>query len=164
MIYFLLAFFCFIAFILSHALLFRFKVVQFETWKLLALSFFIGVLYLLIAFRIPSGNTLQLIWSSFVCYLLFAIWYLGELTTVQYNSPSMKILRALLARPAQKITLEDVKVLFTDQEMILDRLDDLVLNGHVRKEGSYYEVLPRGKLIIKVFEAYRNLLGRELGG
>ncbi len=165
MIYFFLSFFCFILFILSHAFLYRLKLIQFETWKLVLLSILIGMTYLLISFHwIPADWALKLPWSSFVCYVLFCIWYLGELTTVQYSSPSMKILRALMVHPDKKITAAEVKSLFSDQELILDRLDDLVLNGHVRKEGNRYEVLLRGKLIMTAFQSYRELLGRKLGG
>ncbi len=165
MIYFVLAFFCFAFFILAHALLYRIKIIQFETWKLILLFILIGLFYLFVVFRLVSSDfEFRLPWSSFVCYILFSVWYLGELTTVQYSSPSMKILRALMSKPDRKITADQVSLLFTDEELIFDRLKDLVLNGHIIEEGGQYRILPRGRLIMSLFNAYRALLGRKLGG
>lgn len=164
MAYFLLAFGSFIFFILSHAIAYRLRFIQFENWKLILLSFVWAAVYLILAETVNNALGMKLEWSSFVCYWLFVLWYLGEMTTVQYNSPSIKILKALLRHPNKKITAHEVESLFTDQELVIERLDDLVLNGHVKREGNLFKAQPRGKLIAVIFKIYRSILGRGPGG
>jgi hypothetical protein len=171
MIYLLLATLCFIFFILFHAIAYRIGIIRFETWKLVGLLLVWGVVYVLGSHAclmfFTQQNTLwfyPLRWSSLVAYTLFSLWYLGETTTVQNNSPSMKIIKALIRNPEKRITANDVKGEFTNQEFIIDRLNDLVAHGHAQCVGGKYSLLPRGKLIIRLFKFYRRLLGRSEGG
>ncbi len=166
MVYFFLASICFILFIFSHVVTYRLGIICFENWKLILLALIWSIFYLLLAFKtnLLAFSVVKLEWSSYVCYWLFILWYIGEMTTIQYSSPSMKILKALLRHPEKRIRTQDVQSLFTDQEFIIDRLDDLVLNDHVKKDGSLYFIQPRGKLIAAVFKIYRAILGRSLGG
>lgn len=168
MIYFLLSLTCFFLFILIHAITFRLNLIRFEIWKLGLICFFGAVVYLSVnTLIIRSDNEIlqcPLKWSSLAIYALLSLWYFGETTTVQYNSPSMKIMNALCDSSSKKITIWDVKHLFSDQELIVSRLDDLVAHGHIRYQDGKFSLLARGRLIVNVFKLYRWILGRGLGG
>ena len=170
MIYVLISFFCFILFIVSHAIAYRVSLIHFEYGKLISLSAVFGGVYVVASNLMEPAVSpdhlwgCPLKWSSFLLYGLFCIWYFGETTTVQYSSPSMKIITALRKKPEQKISLSEIKKLFSDKEFISDRLDDLVAHDHVKLEAGTYSLLPRGKRIVQIFKFYRSLLDRTLGG
>ncbi|GEM_PF-4620805 len=171
MIYFLISFFCFVLFIVLHAITYRIGLIRFEFWKLILLSFICAGIYLVISnFMVVPAFSYDYLWgcpikwSSFLLYGLFSVWYLGEMTTVQYSSPSMKIITTLRKNPEQTITLMEIKSLFSDQEFIIDRLNDLVAHGHIKYEAGKYSLLPRGRLIVWIFKFYRTLLDRSTGG
>lgn len=156
---------------LCHAIAYRTKMIKFEHWKLILLFLIWGLVDLaannIILAQVGKHGELwnvDLRWSSLVSYVLFGLWYLAEMTTVECSSPSMKIITTLHYRKEKRISLEDAKTLFSDQEFVIDRLNDLVLHGHVKCDNATYTLLPRGRFIVQVFKFYRWLLDRKSGG
>ena len=171
----LLALLWFFIFLTLHILLFRFKIIRFETSALAILLLVAGAGYAVsvspaVSFlqrelsNAPSFLFLSLKWSSLVLYLTLCFWYIAVCITFKDQSPSMKIIAAMLDHPEQRLTYDDLKRLFTDEEFIVSRLGDLVTHGHLGKDGDSYYLLPRGKLIAFFVRNYRALLKQELGG
>ncbi|MBI4372553.1 MAG: hypothetical protein HY585_02350 [Candidatus Omnitrophica bacterium] len=170
MICVLIAFLCFALYILSHVIAFRAGVIRFELTKLLFLMALWGSIYCLIAIyfvlgaRGQSALPVSLFWSSLILYGLMSLLYFGEITSIQHLSPSMKIIVALSKKNTGEITPEEAKNLFSNQELIISRLDDLVAHGHIQYQGGSYTLGPKGKVVIGLVQFYRRLLGRTLGG
>lgn len=159
----LLAILFFTLFFLTHVVLFRLRLMQFQPLAFL----FISLVWsgFLLAFAVKMNPIAgPLIWSSLTLYFLLCLAYVAETTTVENDSPSTRIVKCIRSRPMGRATYDELKSEVTDEEFIVSRLNDLVRHGHVYFEGGRYRLSARGKLIAGIVAAYRNLLGKKLGG
>ena len=170
MICVLLALSCFILYVLSHAVAFRAGLIRFELIRIFVLMLLWGIVYFFVAnsIRLELGwksslFDLPLFWSSLLLYVLMSFWYFGETTVVRHPSPSMKIVAAL-SKNGGEISAEEIRKQFSNEELIVSRLNDLVAHGHIKYDGNSYTLLPSGDLVVRIFRRYRQLLGRNLGG
>lgn len=175
MIYLVIAFVFFFAGALLHIFLFRTKFLSLNPIPVIVLFSFGGLCLLYtnvsacsifrnICDHPATFSGVTLLCSSICIYVLLSIWYVGECTVIQHESPSMTILRTLLNAKDHKITKEHLRGLFSNEDLILSRLEDLVTHGHVRFDGNRYFLTPKGSLIAKTIMSHRKLLNRELGG
>lgn len=161
--------------LLLHIFLFRTKILSLNLFSVIVLFFINGLCLIYASIHVcsifrnvcdhPESFTgIPLFYSSICIYVLLSIWYVGECTVIQHESPSMTILRTLLNAKDHKITKEHLRGLFSNEVLILSRLEDLVTHGHVRFDGNRYFLTPKGSLIAKTIMSHRKLLNRELGG
>lgn len=169
------AVFFFCLFLLSHILSYRLKFIKFQIVGILVLSllglvFFIAFLLLLpILYGDPHRFAddlwrTNLAFTSITLYVLLCACYLSQVTVLQYGSPSMMIIDAIISRRDRGVTEEELEALFLDEELILPRLDDLLAYGHIGLSEGRYFLKPKGVLIVRIIRAYRKLLGRSTGG
>ena len=132
-------------------------------------------------FQPPSFLLLALIWSgvyfallnyigtplrlsSLVLYGLLCLAYVAESTAIENESPSMKIMKAILRSREGRASFDELKAEFSEREFIHDRCEDLVRNGHILSENGLYRLSRRGALIASTIKIYRDLIRRGLGG
>lgn len=102
--------------------------------------------------------------TAIVLYVLLSLVYIVVYTAVEVDSPSVLIALLVHHRGAQGITYAELREALTNENLVLNRLADLVAAGSVSSDGSSYRLEARGLIIARVFAAYRALLGRGLGG
>jgi len=101
--------------------------------------------------------------SSIVFFVLSSMYilYFGSAFYGDY-SPSSKLYMYLLKH--KTATYTDIKNLFSDQELVLNRLNDLSSVGFVYKKKDNYFIGPKGKITAKIIKCYRKLLGWKSSG
>jgi hypothetical protein len=108
------------------------------------------------------GTSLPL--TAVALYVLLSLAYVIVYTAVEVDSPSALIALRVSERGDEGMTDADLRDVLTDDALVLARLRDLVAAGSVSRDGTQYRLEPRGVMIARVFEAYRAVLGRGLGG
>jgi len=162
MIHLLGAIGAFSIFVATHALCYRSRFLKPNPTVLLFIAGFWFVLYVIFFTHFPSDFPF---WkSSLLLYLLLCVAYIMEYTMVELESPSMRIIQSIQNRTKRTASKEELRNLFSDDEMILARLEDLVDHGFAQYDGLRYTLTPRGKLISRCFALYRNFIRRGLGG
>lgn len=163
------AFLFFLLFCLTHMATFRLRMVQFQTPVIIVLSLFwyLGLTAVFVIFPESESKhpgTAPLPVSASLIYFLLCLWYLAQCTAVQNESPSMKIMGYMISRPQKKATLQELEKLFTNEEFLCPRVEDLVTHGFLRFDGESYHLQLRARPVIGFVRAYRRLLKRGLGG
>jgi hypothetical protein len=174
MIFLVSALFCFLSLMLTHGLGIR---LRFFTTAWAAL-FYLALGWLAVYFGLAAiagpwiGRHAQAhallgarwLLSSELLYVLLSFVYFSEFTMVLHESPSMRILRDVLSRAEGKTTERDLRKLFTDENLLLPRLQDLVSSGYASFDGSRYVLRPNGIRIVRLIRAYREFLRLGIGG
>lgn len=157
---------------LFHALWFRVRPPRLRVQALLRL-FAAGFVVLAIGWAWAAGHSAagqlfirrtSLPWTAAVLYVLLSLAYVIVYTAVEVDSPSALIALLVSERGDQGMTYADLRNVLTDDTLVLARLRDLVAAGSVSRDGTRYRLEPRGVMIARVFEAYRAVLGRGMGG
>jgi hypothetical protein len=168
------AFSFFLLVILTHVLFFRLRLMQFQMERFFVICLIWGavnIAYLFWTVRLAGEGTgalsscsTNLIFSSIAVYGLLCMAYLAQCTGIQVESPSMKIIGLIQRDRRRGITHEELQRCFTDEELVLARLDDLVRCGYVLEEGGVYRLTQRGSGIAGFFGAYQRMIRRNMRG
>ena len=67
-------------------------------------------------------------------------------------------------RPAKTMTIEEIKQHFSYDALLAGRLDDLVANHYVVREGEQYRLAPKGQLFAGTLGTIKRMLKLEPGG
>ena len=117
--------------------------------------------------------------NAALLYVALTLAYMVTYSAMQGDSPTFAILRAVGAAGERGCLLGDLYARFDDQRLIVARLDDLVNGGlavcsawvtHDRTTSTFvlgaatYRLTSRGRVLTRLFLAYRRLLGMEKGG
>jgi hypothetical protein len=105
---------------------------------------------------------LPLMWTSLFMYVLLVPVYLVFYVSTELMSPTKKIL--LYIQTHGHASDEDLSKIFTDEDLIRPRLNDLVSTACVRNKDGLYSLLPAGQQISKALNCYQIILGRGMGG
>jgi hypothetical protein len=68
------------------------------------------------------------------------------------------------SRPLKKMTIEEIKQHFSYDALLAGRLDDLVANHYVVREGEQYRLAPKGQLFAGTLGTIKRMLKLEPGG
>lgn len=162
MIYLVSAFLFFFSFLTTHIVGYRLKIFEFQPVVLFWISVLWLGIYALFLQRVSSPSPLPL--TSLTLYLLLCLGYIAETNVIENDSPSMKIVRLIQDHPRRRVSYQDLRRSFSNEEFIFPRLNDLVLHGHVAFDGHCYSLGPQGRLIARLTRHYRDFIRRGLGG
>jgi hypothetical protein len=114
--------------------------------------------------NVPAGSGLwavPLFAVSTAIYLLLIPIYLVFYFSTQQMSPSKKVMLLLFERPRSSAELEPF---FTDEEMIIPRIQDLLMTGCMAQQNGRYVLTSSGVHMAQAYAFYQGLLGRKKGG
>ncbi len=111
-----------------------------------------------------AAPTVSLPYTSTALFVAFSCAYLSITGSPSLGdkSPTTKIIIQLFRHGPQ--TEKQILSLFTYEEVIGKRINDLIQNKCVRKKGKMFIVTKRGSQIASFFIAYRRLLRLSEGG
>lgn len=162
MIYLVSAFLFFVFFLTTHVAGYRLKIFKFQTGVLFGISALWFGIYALFLQRVSSPSPLP--FTSLTLYLLLCLGYVAQTNVIANDSPSIKMVRLIQDHPERRISYQDLRRSFSNEEFILPRLNDLVLHGHVAFDGHEYSLRTRGRWIARFIRSYRGFIRRGLGG
>lgn len=151
-----------------HRLLENRGVSNFKTILLFPLGFIVNILFL---FNIQNTTTVNRnFWNlplpinasilygllSWFYIIYFASSYFGEI------SPSARII--LLLQEKGTLPADIIKAQFTDHELVEKRLEDLINGQFIDKKNGRYVIASKAKLMVKIIDIYRWMLGGDSGG
>jgi hypothetical protein len=111
--------------------------------------------------HLPGIWSVPLWGSATAIYVLLIPIYLVFYFSTQQMSPSKKVMLLLFERPRSFLELEPF---FTDQEMIIPRIQDLLMTGCITDRNGRYLLTPSGVQLAQGYAFYQSLLGRKKGG
>lgn len=132
----------------------------------LLLALVVAPVALLVAawWRLRPFDAVDLL-AAALLHLALASAYVQTYPAAQAASPSLQILLALGARRADGLTADELAAVFSHDQLVGARLDDLVANGLVRRVGDAWGLSPAAAALVRFFVAFRALLGlRDKGG
>ena len=140
-----------IAHIIIHRLL---AALNFKSFKSVAI-FLIGFFILI--------NISGLGWWLYL-YLMLSVLHASLYTSPYLNQrgPSSVILTYVGRK--KRVTIDEVYRLFSEKELIGDRLKDLIISGHIRIINGRFVATEKGKILATILGFYRNLIFWQLGG
>ncbi len=100
--------------------------------------------------------------TSIVLYVLFIPIYLIFYFGTRVESPSKKMV--LLIEQHGALSPEDFLKYFSDEHLVLTRLDDLERSYCVVLENKVYRLTDQGRTIARVLNLYQWITGRVIGG
>lgn len=162
MIYLLLSFFIFISAVILHIILQK-------TILIFSLGFLINSTLLMTLPSLTWSNNMS--WWTFALplsasglYLILSSLYLIYYANISYDegSPSAAIYSRV--RKLGKINYSAILKHFSNQDLIVKRLNNLSQIGFIEKRGNNYFILPKGKLVVIFFNLYRKILNWDEGG
>jgi hypothetical protein len=97
-----------------------------------------------------------------VIYLLLFLVYLCLYFTD--HSLSVAYMLELEGRPGKTMTRTELEARFPHYAMLEQRLDDLIANSYVVREGEFYRLASKGKLFVGTLGTMKRFLKLEPGG
>jgi hypothetical protein len=169
MITIFISFFVFAIVAMTHVLLHRWLITKgIKTFKS-TFIFSFGFMMLLFIFWlqqisgfyrsydfIPITAIIIYMLTSMLYIMLFTSPYTGDI------SPSTMLLSLIKNSPG--LTLPVILKHFSNQELIENRLKNLISQAYVQKSDQIYKVLPKGKNLIRLIDTYRRLLNWKSSG
>lgn len=158
--YFWYSLMIFILSVLLHILICRFfdklQIRSFKSVLIFPLGLFILIL--------PNPWKDDFILTPVAVYILFSIIWSLLFISVYYRdvSPTFKILS--LAGRKKRFSLKEVTGIFSDRELIFNRLEGLISSGQIKKNKDSYYVTAKGVKLIFLINIYRKILNWNQGG
>lgn len=148
----------FVLHVLIHRLLMKYGIHTFASVAVFFPGFFLLVA---IFFRMSSPFLFPL--SSLLLYaLLFVFHMISFFSASNGDQSSGRIL--FFIRDAKRARYQDIRQIFTNEELVKKRLNDLMKGKFVTVEHNRLKLLPKGRLIHSLFSRYRTLLRWDAGG
>jgi hypothetical protein len=94
------------------------------------------------------------------CTLAYVVAY----SALEHRSPSMTLLTAVADSGRAGCTPEELRGLLAGANPVELRLDAMVHDGMVTRDGDDYALAPKGRVWAAVFAAWRRFLGMPRGG
>ncbi|MFH0731394.1 MAG: hypothetical protein V2A72_00540 [Candidatus Omnitrophota bacterium] len=128
--------------------------------KVLLIIFF-GVLSVGIwCFRKDPAFCFQLV----LFYSSLALAYIVSYSAIEVDSPSLIMILDIAKAYPLGLTKEEFYAGFSDELLVLPRLNDLVKDGMVVLDKGLYRPTPKGVLLADIFINFRRLLKAPKGG
>lgn len=133
-----------------------------------ALIFLPGLLITIyISGVLPRSETwwnVSIPYSGVIFYILMVGILIIFYTTPSFSSisPSTMILRLL--KKNGKMSYRKLKGYFSDESLIIFRLNDLLRDGLIFLKNDKFRVTPKGNRIVKIIDFYRKIFGWRTGG
>lgn len=102
--------------------------------------------------------------SFLILYVALALSYIFVYSAVQADSPSLSILLRIERAGRAGVTLGELETEFSDEVLVLPRLDDLISSKLARMRGWRYVIGSQGAMLAAVHSFYRTLLKLRKGG
>lgn len=90
--------------------------------------------------------------------------YIITYSAIQADSPSLVMVIAIANAGDEGIAKADFERSMTDELLVLPRIQDLLTDKMVYRDGEKYRLTHKGKLFIRLFIFYRGLLKLPKGG
>lgn len=149
----------FIAGLLTQLILWKIRLPRNQTRALLVIFFSLFALsFLFLRYDIFQ----QLRYLIFTAALVFA--YVTTYSAVEVDSPSLLLVLKVAQRGRAGMKRDDVMKTFSDETVLLPRLEDLIAGGMAARSGEKIMLTPRGRLLCDIFIFFRRLLGAPKGG
>lgn len=113
-----------------------------------------------IQFRIVRISDLL---SIFLLYFSLACVYIQTYPAVYATAPSLKIVYLIKKSMPGGLRKEEIKNFFTSEDLLNDRIEDLIFENFVYIRDGEIRLKFKGKLLAGVFCAYRKLYGFQIG-
>jgi hypothetical protein len=93
-----------------------------------------------------------------------AMAYITTYSAMQVESPSLLMVLAIAKAGPQGLPPERLQSVLSDDLMVRPRIRDLVRDGLVVAADGRYTITGKGRRLVGIFRAYRDLLGAAKGG
>jgi hypothetical protein len=156
--------FCFLLF-LSHLFIFhKFNIRR--KFFTIAVTFFCGIfIYTIFFLAIPRDFFDYLIPVLLLAFLngaflhfFFCYFYIHFIQVID-RSPSTRIMLEIEKSVSGKVSLGELRQVYSLEEKIFAELKDMVILGRLVKENDVYKLAPKGRFHSAIFKAIRNYLG-----
>ena len=162
-----IGFFCFALF-LSHIFIFHIYNIKRRFFIMFQVFLYALLIYAAFFFLIP-GNQIREFITSFIPLTLFSFvngaflhlflcYFYLHLIQVIDRSLSTRIMLEIENSPKKRLTLGDIKKLYSIDKKVSDELEDLVIMGRLNKESNFYSITPKGKIHMRIFQFIRDYL------
>jgi len=121
---------------------------------------FIGLFVLSIQEKL--FNFTELLKTSLL-YLVLACAYIQTYPPAQANAPSLQIIHLIGKSKSKGLTEEEIMNIFNLNNLVQDRIDDLIVEGFVLEEDGKLYLKNKGKILSTTFYFYRKLYGLSQG-
>lgn len=152
----------FITLIVFHVIVWRFIKPKGEIIPIVSL-FILFPLSIIIAQYLfyPLQLSKDEIWLGWILYFTLAGCYIQTYPAVTTEIPSLKIM--LLLHVRGQLSEREIISAFTRHEMFQSRLDLLRQDCLIHTDSSTSRLSRAGRIIAKIFIAYRTFIGAEIG-
>jgi len=153
---------------LLHLAWWRIALPRRQTAALLAVFFGVLVVWLGVSHFLPgrwctAADRWQAIHVA-IFHTACALAYIVAYSALEHRSPSMTLLVAVADSGAAGCSPEELRSLLAGASPVEVRLDAMVHEGMVTRDGDGYRLAPKGRAWATVLSNWRRLLGMPPGG
>jgi len=158
----------FVACLIAHVVIWRFRVPKNDALMLFVLFLFVpAVIFSGVAalgIRMFPGNLsgTELLLVLMLHFGLSMV-YISSYPAAQAISPSLKIMLLIPAAPEKKMTADEIFRYFEDQKIIMKRVEELSDYNLITCEKDQYRLKPAAVRLIRMYLFYRRLIGLPVG-
>jgi len=128
------------------------------------LAIFLGVLGFFIVLAALGAATLRECAHVLVFYVPLMLAYIAFYTAIEADSPSMTIATKVAQAGANGLCAEDLGRLFTTNSPLALRIEAMITEGMITRQGEMLHLTPKGRRMAVLFTRMASLMGLEQGG
>ena len=165
----LIALFCFILFLLIHALIFHNLKIK-KRFHTIAMTFYsLFPVYALIFFLIPvfpTGSVSSTIISFLNGIVIYVFLFFGycQFYFIIDRSISVRVMIELENSPEKQLTVEQIKEAYSLDYLLLRRLGHMVGTNYITENAGYYKNTRKGRYEARLFKFLKEFLQLGPGG
>lgn len=98
----------------------------------------------------------------FVGYYALAGIYVQTYPAIQAFSPSLRVI-LMIGHSSHGLSMQEIESRLSKVNVNMERFEDLFRESFIKEERGMLMLLPKGKILARIFVSYRNFLGLPLG-
>jgi len=165
----LIALFCFILFLLIHVVIFHNRPIKKRFHTMVMIFYSLFPIYILIYFLTPGFLTQSIssiivgFLNGIVIYVLLFLGYFGFYFIID-RSISVRIMIELENSPEKQLTFEQIKEVYSMDDMLSRRLKHMVGSNYIIENSGYYKNTRKGRYEARLFRFLKEYLKLGRGG
>lgn len=128
------------------------------------LGIFLGVLGLFLVAAAFGAASLRECAHVLVFYVPLMLAYIAFFTAIEADSPSMTIATSVARAGDAGLCAEELTQLFAANSPLAHRLEAMVVEGMLTRQGEMLRLTPKGRWMAQLFTWTAKLMGFEPGG
>lgn len=118
----------------------------------------------LIRWSLCASRNIPEMLQFILLFISISVCYIISYPAVEVDSPTLLIIKAVSEKGCLGLDKSELESRMKDDILVLPRINDMLQDGMIIREGEGYKLTRKGSAIARIFLFYRSIIGGAKGG